>query len=44
MDGDEIWNAAASASWLAMRGQDRRLSAPLAESQVNEWSGFAIVC
>ena len=40
MDGDGIWNAAALASWPALRGQDRRLSAPLAESQVNEWSGF----
>ena len=29
-----MWNAAASASWLALQGQDRRLSAPLAESQV----------
>ena len=39
MDGDGKWNAAAaSASWLTLRGQDRRLSAPLAGSQVNEWS------
>ena len=34
MDGDGIWNAAALASWLSLRGQDRRLPAPLAESQV----------
>ena len=34
MDGDGKWNAVASASWLALRGQDRRLSALLAESQV----------
>ena len=27
MDGDGKWNAAASASWLALRGQDRRQSA-----------------
>ena len=41
VDGDGKWNAAAS--WLDLRGQDRRLSALLAESQVNEWSGFGRV-
>ena len=37
---DGKWNAGASASCLALRGQDRRLSAPQAESQVDEWSGL----
>ena len=30
-----MWNAAASASWLALHEQDTRLSAPLAESQAS---------
>ena len=29
MDGDGMWNAAASASWLALRGQDRQVCLPL---------------
>ena len=36
-----MWNAeaaSASASCLALRGQDTCLSAPLAGSQVDEWS------
>ena len=41
MDGDGKWDAAAaSASWLALWGQDRRLSAPLAESQLKSGMGL----